>query len=266
MPVDRLPRLIGVLHLLPLPGAPSPSPGLREVERRAVADAQALVRGGCRAAILENLGDAPFTRAAVGPEVIAAMTRVAGAVRRACPELVLGINVLRNDALAALAIASAVEASFIRVNVLSGSSWTDQGLIQSAARDLLLLRRRLEADGGPVIRIAADVCVKHGVPAGAADAVREARDASGRGGADFIIISGAGTGLATDLSNIEEIRRAAAVPVLVGSGVTLQTAGEVAARSDGAIVGTALHVDGDLSRPLCDDRVRSMVQVFVKDV
>ena len=57
MPADPVPRLIGVLHLLPLPGAPTPSPGLLEVEERAVADAQVLWSGGFRAAILENLGE-----------------------------------------------------------------------------------------------------------------------------------------------------------------------------------------------------------------
>jgi len=262
VPADPVPRLIGVLHLLPLPGAPTPSPGLLEVEERAVADAQVLWSGGFRAAILENLGDAPFSRGSVGPEVVAAMTRIAGAVRRACPELRLGINVLRNDATSALAVASTVGAAFVRVNVLSGASWTDQGLIQSAARDLLLLRRRLEADGGPFIQIFADICVKHGVSAGAVDPIREARDVAGRGGADCVIVSGSGTGEATDLSGLSDLRAAAGVPVLVGSGVTMASAQQTAALADGAIVGTALHMDGELSLPLCGDRVRAMVRAF----
>jgi hypothetical protein len=215
-----------------------------------------------RAAILENLGDAPFAAGAVGPEVVAAMTVVSASVRRAYPDLQLGINVLRNDAAAALAIASAVGAAFIRVNILSGSSWTDQGLIQGAARQLLWLRRRLQADGAPAIRIAADICVKHGVPAGGADPLREARDTAGRGGADYLIISGSGTGAATDLSGLSAVRAAGGVPVLVGSGVTEESARRTAAVADGAIIGTALHLDGDLRRPLCAERIRRMVEAF----
>ncbi len=262
MPVDDKPALIGVLHLLPLPGAPSPSPGLAAVVERAVADAQALWRGGVRWAIVENMGDAPFSGESVGPEVVAAMTCAALAVRRAVPDLGLGINVLRNDGCAALAIASVVHAPFIRVNVLSGATWTDQGLIQSRARELLLLRRRLRADGMPAVRVAADICVKHGVPAGEANPIRAAHDTAGRGGADVLIVTGAATGASTPLDDIPEIRRAGGVPVWVGSGVTVETAAETARAADGAIVGTALHRDADVSQPLCRDRVAAMVDAF----
>jgi len=262
VPADTSPTLIGVLHLLPLPGAPSSSPGLAAVEARAVADARALQEGGVRHAILENMGDAPFTGGRVGPEVVAAMTRIALAVRAAAPHLDLGINVLRNDGLAALSIAAAVGASFVRVNVLSGASWTDQGLIQGTARDLLLLRRRLAMDGGGPIRIAADICVKHGVPAGESNPVQAARDTAGRGGADVLIVTGAATGASTDLTGLEQVRAAARVPVWVGSGVTLETAAATARVADGAIVGTALHADARIDQPLCVDRVRAMVAAF----
>ena len=262
MPADAAPALIGVVHLLPLPGAPSPSRGLAAVRDRAVADARALWAGGIRTAIVENMGDAPFTGGRVGPEVVAAMTHIAGAVRSAVPELELGINVLRNDGAAALAVAAAVGARFIRVNVLSGASWTDQGLVQGQARDLLLLRRRLRADGVPAIRIAADICVKHGVPAGEHDPVRVAHDTAGRGGADVLIVTGAATGAATVLSPIPAVRAAGGVPVWVGSGVTLDTAAATARFADGAIVGTALHRHANVEEPLCPDRVRAMVAAF----
>lgn len=262
MPAESRPALVGVLHLLPLPGAPTPGPGLAEVERRAVVDARTLWSGGVRRAVLENLGDAPFARGAVGPEVVAFMTRIAVAVRTAVPELELGINVLRNDGMAALSVAAAVGARFVRVNVLTGASWTDQGLIQGAARDLQLLRRRLLADGCGPIQLAADICVKHGVPAGESRRVHAARDTAGRGGADILIVTGAATGAPTDLADLLAVRAAGGVPVWVGSGVTLETARDTARVADGAIVGTALHTDGDISRPLCHDRVSAMVEAF----
>jgi membrane complex biogenesis BtpA family protein len=190
------------------------------------------------------------------------MTRIALAVRVAVPELCLGINVLRNDGAAAVAIAAAVDASFVRVNVLAGASWTDQGLIQGAAREVLLLRRRLQRDGAPAIRIAADICVKHGVPAGEQRRVHAARDTAGRGGADVLIVTGAATGAPADISDIPDIRSMGRVPVWVGSGVTHDTASSVARVADGAIVGTALHQDADITRPLCVDRVRAMVASF----
>lgn len=264
MPAEResFPRafeLIGVLHLLPLPGAPTASPGLRAVEARAIADAETLVRGGVSAAIIENLGDAPFTGGRVGPDTVAMMTRIAMSVRRAVPELRLGVNVLRNDGLAALAIAAAVEAEFVRVNVLAGASWTDQGLIEGRARDLLMLRRRLRHDGVDSICIAADIHVKHGTPAGEANRVRLAQDTAGRGGADVLIVTGAATGAPTDIGELSVLRAAARVPVWVGSGITVATMPEVRAAADGAIVGTALHEGGDIRAPLSLQRVRAVV-------
>ncbi len=127
------PRFIGVVHLPPLPGGPRPSPGLDAVIERAVADAETLARGGADGLVVENLGDAPFAAEQVDPYTIAAMTRAVAAVRVAVPTLELGVNVLRNDAAAALSIAAATDAAFIRINVHIGAMITDQGLIQGQA-------------------------------------------------------------------------------------------------------------------------------------
>lgn len=268
MPADAPTRsessfeVIGVLHLLPLPGAPRPSPGLTAVVERAVADARALATGGVRSAILENLGDAPFTGGRVSADVVAAMTRIALAVRQEVPEIDLGINVLRNDPLAALGIAAAVEASFIRVNVLSGATWTDQGLITGTARELLLARRRLVADGVAPVKIAADVQVKHGAPAGESRLELLAHDTAGRGGADVLIVTGSATGSATALEDVRTtVEAAPGTPVWVGSGVTAQSVADVRrAGAAAAIVGTWLHEGGVIEAPLCAHRTAQLIE------
>ncbi len=73
------------------------------------------------------------------------------------------MNVLRNDALAALGVAVAAGADFIRVNVHTGAMLTDQGIIQGEADQTLRMRRYLNAER---IQIFADVLVKHAVPLG----------------------------------------------------------------------------------------------------
>ena len=255
--VGPSPALIGVVHLLPLPGAPRPSPGLAAVIERAVSDARALVEGGADAAIIENLGDAPFVAEAVEPWTVAAMTRVALAIRQAAPKLPLGLNVLRNDASAALGVAAAVDATFIRVNVHTGMMWTDQGPIVGRARETLLARSRLGAD----VRIAADVLVKHAEPAGSPDIRDVARDTMLRGGADAVIVSGTGTGRPTAPGRVEAVLQAArGAPVWVGSGVqpdNLPPAGLAA-----AVVGTWLHESADLDRPLDPRRVNQVAEAL----
>ncbi len=247
------PALIGVIHLLPLPGSPAGGPGVNDVEARAVRDAGALVEGGADAVVVENLGDAPYCGGPVPPWTVAAMTRIALRVRARAPDLPLGINVLRNDALAALGVASAVGAAFIRVNVHTGAMITDQGWIEGRARDTLLARRLL---GAPV-RIAADVLVKHAVPPGPISAEQAARDTWTRGRADALIASGAGTGRPTDPERLLALRRAVPeAPVWVGSGLTAASAAHTPA--DAAIVGTALHRDDDLVQPLDPHRVAAI--------
>jgi membrane complex biogenesis BtpA family protein len=126
-------RLLGVIHLPPLPGSPRFGGDFGAVLGAAARDARALVEGGFDGIIVENFGDAPFVPDAVAPITIASMTACALAVRAEAPLLALGINVLRNDAEAALAIAIACGASMIRVNVHTGSRVTDQGLIEGRA-------------------------------------------------------------------------------------------------------------------------------------
>lgn len=183
------------------------------------------------------------------------MTLAAAAVHDAAPGLALGINVLRNDAAAALGIAAAVGASFIRVNVHIGAMVTDQGVIQGEARRTLLDRRRLDADP---IRVAADVRVKHAAPLGDWPLDVAARDTFHRGHAEVLIVSGTGTGAATNPSDVAVVK--AAVPsaeLWLGSGLTPDNADQYSA-ADGAVVGTWLHADADLRRPLDPRRVAAM--------
>ena len=251
-------QLIGVVHLLPLPGAPRPSPGLNAVADRAIGDARALIDGGVDGLIVENLGDAPFARGAVDAATIASMTRIATAIAAIVPDGVrLGINVLRNDPIAALSIAAATAGvgsggRFVRINVHVGAMVTDQGLIEGDARATLIERNRL---GAGAVGILADVLVKHAVPLGPWALADAARDTAGRGGADGLIVTGSGTGRPTDPEDVRTVAAAAqGVPVWVGSGIVPETIERYDAM-DGAIVGTWLHRDGKLDEPLDPRRI-----------
>ena len=134
---------------------------------------------------------------------------------------------------------------------------TDQGLIQGRARETLLYRNRLAAQREP-IGLVCDVLVKHAAPLAFADPVQLARDTYRRGGADVLVVTGSGTGQPVDLERLTVVREAVPeAPVWVGSGTTLDSLSSIRERATGAIVGTALHRDGDLSQPLDVDRVRS---------
>jgi len=245
--------LIGMVHLLPLPGSPRDTgAGMEAVLARAVADAQALEAGGANAIMVENFFDAPFAKDSVPAVTVAAMTRAILAVR-AITSLPLGVNVLRNDIRTAISIAHVCGAQFVRCNVYVGASVTDQGIIEGAARTAVLTRRELDAD----VAIWADVCVKHAKQLGT-DVIEEAaKDAVLRGLADALIVSGAATGSLTDPADAEAVKSVLPnTPVLIGSGFDLDTAASLLAHADGAIVGTSLKPANDVSQPVSAERVR----------
>ncbi len=250
---------VGVVHLLPLPAGPRVSPGFAAVRARALEDAAALADGGAHAAILENFGDAPFPAGPVDPHVVAFVGALASEIAARHPTLALGINLLRNDARAAMGVAAASGAAFVRVNVHVGAMVTDQGLLQGDAHGTLRYRRELGADVG----IAADVLVKHAVPLGPAEVGPVAADTFLRGGADVLIVTGQGTGHAADPARAAEVRRAVpTAKVWVGSGVSEATAALWREAGHGAIVGTALHADGDIHAPLSAARVARMARAL----
>jgi membrane complex biogenesis BtpA family protein len=253
--------LSGVLHLPPLPGSPMAEGNFESVLEHALRDAESLVNGGIQSCVIENIGDAPFRRGATQPHVGAMLAVIGSAVRtRFGDSLAIGINVLRNDAHSALGAAVACGADFIRVNVLVGAAWTDQGLIQGDAAGVTRYRKSLCGLGaGP--RIMADVKVKHAVPAGETSISLLAKEAAQRGGADGLIVTGSRTGSPVDFDELRLVREAVPnIPLWVGSGVTSATVRQIQSLSNGAIVGTWLHHDGDLSAPIDEDRVRLLVE------
>lgn len=256
MPLFGARALVGVVHLGPLPGSPGWSRNLGAVIAAATRDARAYLEGGMDALLVENFGDVPFVKGAVAAATVAAMTRVVAVVTEVAGSAPVGVNVLRNDAHAALAIAVATGARFVRVNVHTGSMFTDQGLIEGDAAATLRLRASLGAD----IKILADVFVKHATPPPGATLAITAKDCVDRGLADGLIVTGHATGSAPLMDDLRLVRAAAAgVPILAGSGVTPANVASVLAIASGAIVGTSLKEHGDIRRPVDRDRVAALV-------
>lgn len=245
-----------MVHLGPLPGAPRFTGDFDKVLEQAVEDALILGEAGFDALLVENYGDAPYFADDVPKVTVAAVARAVATVRAAV-DLPLGVNVLRNDALAALAVAAATGADFVRVNVLSGMMFADQGLLHGRAAEVARLRSAL----APQVEILADVFVKHAVPPGGLTIEQAAADTFERGGADALVVTGPATGRAPESSWLAKVRRAVPeAPVLVGSGVTKGTVKPLLGISDGVIVGTDLKQAGRTENPVDPLRARAFVR------
>lgn len=239
-----VPAAVGMIHLPPLPGSPCWDGDMGAVRAAALRDAAALCEGGFGAFMVENYHDVPFHPGTVPAATVAALTAVAAELRREFPERLLGINVLRNDVDAALAVAAATGAHFVRCNVHVGAAVTDQGMIEGRAWRTMRRRRELGLDVG----VMADVSVKHARPLVGRPLDEEARDLRLRGLADAVIVTGPATGAGADPADVRTVRDALPdCPLLVGSGVTPRTVDEILPTADGVIIGSALQHDGVVS-------------------
>lgn len=251
--------LVGMVHLLPLPGSPRWGGSLAEVRERALADARLLAEGGLDGVLAENYLDAPFYPDDVPAETTAAMAVLVAEIVRSVA-VPVGVNVLRNDAAAALAICAASGARFVRVNVHTGAMLADQGWLTGRAHETLRTRARL---GLLRVAILADVLVKHAAAPAGLEAADAARDAWHRGLADALIVTGAATGETVAVERLRTVRAAVPeAPVWIGSGLTAENAPTLLPLADGAIVGSALQRDGVAGAGVEAARVRGLVQAW----
>ncbi len=264
MPTSTIPvakAVIGMVHLRPLPGSSAYRGDMNEIIRDALSDALALQDGGVDAIMVENFGDLPFFKTGVPASTIAAMTAAIVEIRSAVSAIrdtPVGVNVLRNDACAALSIACATGAKFIRVNVLTAARLTDQGVIEGASAELARLKRMINASD---IKVLADIDVKHSAPLAPRPIEEEVADTMERGGADGLIVSGTGTGKPTDPAMAKKIRAVApGTPIYIGSGVTVESVGSFLDHVDGFIVGTHFKHNGKVAEPVDPERVRAFVK------
>lgn len=247
--------LLGMLHLPPLPGSPSYAGNMQTVLDAALHDAKILSEARFAGLIIENLGDAPYYPDHVPAETVAAMSVVAAHVRRQT-QLPVGVNVLRNDAQSAMAIAAAADLQFIRVNILIGTSVTDQGVISGQAHLLARTRQRLHAEN---VLIFADIRVKHAAPLVDRELAQEIDDLFERALADAIIVSGTGSGKPVDANFLREVKKLSGDrPVLIGSGLNLENAKELLAVADGAIVGSSIKIDGQIHHRVDPEQVKRL--------
>ncbi len=241
--------LIGVIHLDPLPGASNAQVSMQSVVEKAVKEASLYKDNGFDGVIIENAKDRPFYPCRVPRLTLAAMTSVAQAVRSNV-DLPLGIAVLRNDARSAIDIAAAVNAEFIRVNVLCGTTLTAQGMIQGEAHKVL----RHRDQHAPGTQIFADVAVKYSRPWTYENKLfDEIRDVGAC--ADALIVSGTATGQRTDIELLCDVKERSSKPIIVGSGVDEQDCKACLSIADALIVGSSLKENGVWNGPLDSQKV-----------
>lgn len=253
------PCVIGMLHVPALPGTPTNRISLKEIDAQVLAEAREYARLGIDALLIENMHDRPYLRGGVGPEIVAAMTRLACAVRREVA-LPCGVQILAAANAEALAVALAADLEFLRVEGFVFSHVADEGWIDGCAGELLRLRKHWGAEH---IQIFADIKKKHASHAVTGDvSLEETARAAEFFLADGLIVTASSTGSATDSADVEAALRGSQLPLLIGSGVTPENACHYQPLAAGFIVGSSFKERRDWRGPLDPARVEALLRAM----
>jgi membrane complex biogenesis BtpA family protein len=246
-----------MIHVGALPGTPAGHEPLAQIVKRAAREAKVYQSAGIHGLMIENMHDTPYLKGGVGPEITAAMTAVARAVK-AEANLPVGIQILAGANREALAVALAAGLDFIRAEGFAFAHVADEGLIESCAADLLRYRKEI---GAEKVRVWADVKKKHSSHAITSDvgigATAHAVEFL-RGNA--VIVTGSFTGDAASLHELEEVKNSVSLPVLLGSGVTTENLGDFFALADGFIVGTDFKKSRNWEKEPDPARIRAFMR------
>lgn len=239
---------------------PQPLPGsyrhsgeeLEKILDKAIRETYDIVNVGFDGIILQNMNDMPIKQIA-SPETIAYMTVIGYELRKRYPDLTIGI-LINWDGIAALSIADAIGADFVRVeHLFTGVEVTSAGLLQAQCCEIAGLRKKI----GSKIPVFADVYEMHGVPLGAKPIEEAAWESVNEAFADGLFI--AGKSVEQSKTMAERVRtRVKDVPVFLGGGATGDNIFELMKYFDGVSIATWIK-NGDMKNPIDYDRAAKFI-------
>ena len=249
--------VIAMVHLGALPGSPlySAEVGLEFLVEGARRDLAALQSAGFDAVMFGNENDRPY-ELKVDPASAATMAyvigRLAGEMKRP-----FGVNLLW-DPTASIAVAAATGASFVR-EIFTGAYASDMGFWSPNAGEAMRYRDRI---GRRDLALMFNISAEFAYSLDRRSIADRARSAAFSSIPDAILVSGAITGEAARMEDLEETKRALpGTPVLANTGVKHATVRDTLTAADGVIVGSALKVDGDTWKPVDPDRASEFMRL-----
>jgi uncharacterized protein len=248
--------LIAMAHLGPLPGTPlyDEARGVAGIVDDVARDLDVLLRFPFDAVMFCNEGDRPYSLRA-GFEGVAVLARVAADL--APRDRPFGVDFLW-DGRAALAVAAATGASFIR-EVVTGAYESDMGVWAPDAGELLRYRRAL---GAGQVAVFMNVTPEFASTLGTRTVGQLARSAAVSSLADAILVSGPMAGAAPDPAAVREAKQAVGdlAPVLANTGAKAGNVASFLEVADGIIVGSDLKEGGGTWNPVDPERVKRFLE------
>ncbi len=248
--------VIGMIHLKALPGTPAFAGSSQAIIDHALMEAKTYKEGGVDGLMIENMHDVPYLKNEVGHEISSLMSIVAYEMKKES-QLPCGIQVLAAANQAAMAIAKAAGLDFIRGEGFVFGHLADEGYIDANAGSLLRYRKMIDADE---VAVFTDIKKKHSSHqlTSDIDLVETAKTAA-YFRSDGLIITGSSTGISANLDEIRKVKEACSLPVLVGSGITIENVETYLDIADALIVGSWFKKDGHWANVLELERVKRLM-------
>ncbi|XP_056631618.1 uncharacterized protein F13E9.13, mitochondrial [Diorhabda sublineata] len=255
---QKICSIIGMIHVGALPGCPKYSGSINDIVKKACYESELYLKHGLHGILVENMHDIPYVQSKhFGPEVTASMSRICTELRKIIPRTTpFGIQVLSCGNKEALAIGKVCDMDFIRAEGYVFSHVADEGLTDANAGLILRYRKTI---GGENILVFTDIKKKHSSHAITGDiSTVETAKAAEYFLSDGVILTGAATGEAADVEELQDVKRAVRVPVLIGSGVTYENV-ENFKSADGLIVGSYFKKGGKWDNDVDGDRLKKFM-------
>lgn len=249
--------IIGMVHLLPLPGTALFDGDMGKVYNQGLFDAEALEKGGVSALMVENFGDSPYGKE-LSLEQSTALASVAAVIKEKT-KLPVGIDAAFCDYKSALACAKASRADFIRLAVFVDTVECFAGILQPCCSEALKYRKQI---GAEEVMIFADVQVKHTHMVIPNIDIVESANTAVSCGADVVIITGMATGMETPIETVKRVKKNINCPVIIGSGVKAENVKEQMSIADGAIVGSSLKMDNVVTNKVDINKVIELMSTL----
>lgn len=254
--------VIAMIHVPALPGTPKNKYHIKEILEIVRKEAEIYKRASVDSIMIENMHDLPYLTSGVGPEVTSHMTAVAMEVKKIAGEVPCGIQILAGANKEALAVALASGFQYIRGEGFVFAHVADEGIINSCAAELLRYRKNIGAEH---IQIYTDIKKKHSSHSITSDvSIEETAHAAEFFLSDGLIVTGTATGVETDLSEIEKVKKSSKLPILVGSGVVHKNVEKYLEKADALIVGTYFKKESNWEDELDFDRIEKFMDKVKK--
>lgn len=257
---DRLGKkrvVIGLVHLLPLPGTPFFEEGnFERALDKAVSDACALDQGGADGCLIQTVDRVYPDEDQADYARVAAMAAIVHAVYQATgPQFQIGVQIMFNALKASAAVAKVCGGSFLRCAALVGATLTASGLVKAKPYEFQEYRSRI---GATNLKLIAEVDGMHFRWLGGKPTVEVAR-AAYYAGAHAVEVAHQDE----DTSNrvVREIKQALPdLPVILGGFTNHDNAARRLREADGAFVGTCFQ-DGNWGGRVDVNLVREYVEI-----